>query len=170
MYYTSEDDMALEDKDIFAAIFAKHSNQPIEYVMAEYEKAKRLNMEIEKRLMEQADPVAPVKPVAAPVKQVALIPEIEKKPVPQKKQYTQADLKFAPATAITDKSITCCLCGKQALTLTARHLAHHEISVEDYKKLCGYEPTQKLMAREYNARRAQEARAAKRMEKEGQEG
>ena len=111
-----------------------------------------------------------------PVKQVALIPEIEKKPVLQKKQYTQADLKFAPATAITDKSITCCLCGKQALTLTARHLAHHEISVEDYKKLCGYEPTQKLMAREYlakmtdNARRAQEARAAKRMEKEGQEG
>ena len=79
-------------------------------------------------------------------------------------------------TDITDKSITCCLCGKQALTLTARHLAHHEISVEDYKKLCGYEPTQKLMAREYlakmtdNARRAQEARAAKRMEKEGQEG
>lgn len=162
--------MALDDKDIFAAIFAKHSNQPIEYVMAEYEKAKRLNMEIEKRLMEQAEPVAPVKPVAAPVKQVTLIPEIEKK------QYTQADLKFAPATAITDKSITCCLCGKQALTLTARHLAHHEISVEDYKKLCGYEPTQKLMAREYlakmtdNARRAQEARAAKRMEKEGQEG
>ena len=123
--------------------------------------------------MEQAEPVAPVKPVAAPVKQVALIPEIEKKPVPQKKQYTQADLKFAPATAITDKSITCCLCGKQALTLTARHLAHHAISVEDYKKLCGYEPTQKLMAREYlakmtdNARRAQEARAAKRMEKGG---
>ena len=159
--------MALNDKDIFAAIFAKYSNQPIEYVMAEYEKAKRLNMEIEKRLMEQTEPVA------APVKQVVLIPEIEKKPVPQKKQYTQADLKFAPATAITDKSITCCLCGKQALTLTARHLAHHEISVEDYKKLCGYEPTQKLMAREYlakmtdNARRAQEARAAKRMEKEG---
>lgn len=138
--------MALDDEDIFAAIFAKYSNQPIEYVMAEYEKAKRLNMEIEKRLMEQAEPVAPVKPVAAPVKQVTLIPEIEKKPVPQKKQYTQADLKFAPATAITDKSITCCLCGKQALTLTARHLAHHEISVEDYKKLCGYEPTQKLMA------------------------
>mgnify|MGYP000982857037 CR=1 FL=1 len=46
--------MALDDKDIFAAIFAKYSNQPTEYVMAEYEKAKRLNMEIEKRLMEQA--------------------------------------------------------------------------------------------------------------------
>ena len=70
--------MALDDKDIFAAIFAKYSNQPTEYVMAEYEKAKRLNMEIEKRLMEQADPIAPVKPVSAPVKQVALIPEIEK--------------------------------------------------------------------------------------------
>lgn len=169
--------MALEDKDIFAAIFAKHSNQPIEFVMAEYEKAKLLNMEIEKRLLEQPEfVVSPVQPVAAPVKQVALIPEIEKKPAPQKKQYTKDDLKFDPATAITEKSITCCLCGKQSLSLTARHLAHHEISVEDYKKLCGYEPTQKLMAREYlakmtdNARRAQEARAAKRMEKEGQEG
>ena len=107
---------------------------------------------------------------------MALIPEIEKKPAPQKKHYTKDDLKFDPATAITEKSITCCLCGKQSLSLTARHLAHHELSVEEYKILCGYEPGQKLMAREYlakmtdNAKRAQEARAAKRMEKEGQEG
>ena len=41
--------MALDDKDIFMAIFNKFSDQPIEFVMAQYEKAKILNMEIERR-------------------------------------------------------------------------------------------------------------------------
>ena len=32
--------MALEDKDIFNAIFNKYSDQPIEFIMEQYEKAK----------------------------------------------------------------------------------------------------------------------------------
>ena len=39
--------MALEDKDIFNAIFNKYSDQPIEFIMEQYEKAKILNMAIE---------------------------------------------------------------------------------------------------------------------------
>ena len=34
--------MALEDKDIFNAIFNKYSDQPIEFIMEQYEKAKIL--------------------------------------------------------------------------------------------------------------------------------
>lgn len=41
--------MALEDKDLFNAIFNKYSDQPIEFVMEQYEKAKILNLEIERR-------------------------------------------------------------------------------------------------------------------------
>ena len=41
--------MALEDKDLFSAIFNKYSDQPIEFVMEQYEKAKNINLEIERR-------------------------------------------------------------------------------------------------------------------------
>ena len=50
--------MPLEDRDIFTAIFAKYSDQPIEFVMEQYEKAKLLNMAIEKRFWEQSRVVA----------------------------------------------------------------------------------------------------------------
>lgn len=79
-------------------------------------------------------------------------------------------MKCDPAEAITDMSVTCCLCGKQSLTLTDRHLAHHGITVEEYKKLCGYSEQQKLIVHNLlaqlttNARRAQAVRAAKRAE------
>ena len=43
--------MALEDKDIFNAIFNKYSDQPIEFIMEQYEKAKVLNMAIERRIL-----------------------------------------------------------------------------------------------------------------------
>ena len=36
--------MALEDKDLFSAIFNKYSDQPIEFVMEQYEKAKNINL------------------------------------------------------------------------------------------------------------------------------
>ena len=98
------------------------------------------------------------------------MPEKQQDRAPQKKSYTQQDLKCDPAEAITDTSVTCCLCGKQSLTLTARHLARHGISVEEYKELCGYPEQQKLMAHNLlakltgNALRAQAACAAKRAE------
>ena len=47
--------MALEDKDIFNAIFNKYSDQPIEFIMEQYEKAKLLNMAIERRINAQAE-------------------------------------------------------------------------------------------------------------------
>ena len=147
--------MALEDKDIFNAIFNKYSDQPIEFIMEQYEKAKILNMAIERRINAQAE---------QPVKV-----EEEKKPAPApKKIFTKADLVFNPAEAITDNTITCCLCGKAACSLTSRHLANHGINVEEYKYLCGYPSEQKLMSRNFeakmrrNVQRAQQARKEKR--------
>lgn len=161
--------MALEDRDIFAAIFTKYSDQPIEFVMEQYEKAKLLNMAIEKRLCEQSQ-ISACPTSETPVAKEKKMPEKQQDRAPQKKSYTQQDLKCDPAEAITDTSVTCCLCGKQSLTLTARHLARHGISVEEYKELCGYPAQQKLMAHNLlakltgNALRAQAARAAKRAE------
>lgn len=75
----------------------------------------------------------------------------EEQPVEQetpKKKYSRRDLKVKPAESITDKSIRCCLCGREFSSLTSRHLATHDITVEDYKKLCGFGPEQPLMSKE----------------------
>lgn len=164
--------MALEDKDIFNAIFNKYSDQPIEIIMEQYEKAKVLNMAIERRINAQTE--QPVKaeepaPAALPPAAVPLPGEEEKKPAPApKKIFSKADLVCDPAEAITDSTITCCLCGKAACSLTSRHLANHGINVEEYKYLCGYPSEQKLMSRNFeakmrrNVQRAQQARKEKR--------
>ncbi len=75
----------------------------------------------------------------------------EEQPVEQeapKKKYSKRDLKVKPVDSITDTSIKCCLCGREFSSLTSRHLATHEISVDDYKKLCGFAPDQPLMSKE----------------------
>ena len=69
-------------------------------------------------------------------------------PEAPKKKYSRRDLKVKPADSITDTSIKCCLCGREFSSLTSRHLASHEITVEDYKKLCGFASDQPLMSKE----------------------
>lgn len=164
--------MALDDKDIFTAIFNKFSDQPIEFVMAQYEKAKILNMEIERRRsqMPEVELLAPL----ADMPDMESTAEDMQVEVPKKKKLTKKDLLFKPEEAITEDSIKCCLCGKEGSSLTSRHLALHDISVEEYKKLCGYEPGQKLMSRNFelkmlhNVQRAQQARMNNLREREEQ--
>lgn len=153
--------MALEDKDIFAAICSRCSDQPIEFIMEQYEKAKRLNMDIEKRIGNgDTAENAPECDVAAS--------ETTEEAAPPKKKYTRRMLKVKPQDSITDDAIFCCICGEERQSLTQKHLACHDISVEDYKKLCGYSPDQPLMSNRRLARskeiiaRAQQARIDKR--------
>ena len=153
--------MPLEDKDIFNAVFEKYRDQPIEFVMAQYEKAKLLNREIELRLNALVPQGAVAQNAAAGAQSPA---ESKPAPEPVRKRPTKKDLVSDPEKAITDETITCCLCGQQFNTLTARHLKTHDISVEEYKYLCGYTSAQKLMS--YNlaatmARNVQKAQAAR---------
>ena len=77
--------MALEDKDIFNAIFNKYSDQPIEFIMEQYEKAKILNMAIERRINAQAEQPVKVEeaaPAALPPVDAPRPGEEEKKPAP----------------------------------------------------------------------------------------
>lgn len=154
--------MALDDKDIFAAIFDKFSDQSIEFVMAQYEKAKRLNREIERRLTENLPPEADG--IAVAVAETGTPDEEKAMETPRRKKYSRRDLVCKPEEAISDASIKCCLCGKEGSSLTSRHLAQHGISVEEYKHLCGYADDQKLMSRNFelkmlrNVQRAQQVR------------
>ena len=159
--------MALEDKDLFEAIFKKYGNQSIDFVMEQYEKAKLLNMAIEKRILEQNKFIIPVRTVDNLSQEQKV--HANQEAILQKKSYSKEDFVCVPENAIQDTCITCCLCGKQALSLTSRHLSTHGISPDEYKFLCGYDQNQKLMARNYlvkrqaNALRAQEARATKKL-------
>ena len=83
-------------------------------------------------------------------------------------EQLQRYLKVKPANAIQDDKIYCCICGKESLTLTERHLASHNgLTREGYIKLCGYEANQPLMAKKHlermkaNVIKAQQARKAK---------
>ena len=154
--------MALEDKDLFNAIFNKYSDQPIEFVMEQYEKAKILNLEIERRQsLRSCVDITPssVAQNAEELKQIETT--VDSTP---KKKFTKRDLVIKPNEAITDEAIKCCLCGKERSSLTLRHLATHGISVDEYKKLCGYAPGQKLMSNNHakkvcdNVMKAQQAR------------
>lgn len=139
--------MALEDRDIFQAICDRFSDQPLEFIMAQYEKAKRLNMQIEMRLAgDHLDKKQDVK--QDEVDCVAFSsnePDEEASPAPKKK-YTKRMLKVKPQEAITDESIACCICGEKRKLLTKTHLASHGIAVEEYKALCGYDQKQPLMS------------------------
>lgn len=153
--------MALEDKDIFTAICTRYGDQPIEFIMEQYEKAKRMNMIIERKLDTLSEaPLMAFTEISEVAKSAS---ETEEQPVRKKKR------KFVvkPQDAITEESISCCICGAQRQSLTATHLATHDLTVEEYKHMCGYAPNQKLMSGRRLAKskeiigRAQKARLEK---------
>lgn len=158
--------MALDDKDILNAVFARFNDQPVEFIMAQYEIAKRMSMDIERRLAEMPTDVSAKRSL-----QGEELPEPEAE-APRRKKPGRKDLVCKPEDAITDEYITCCLCGKESSSLTSRHLAQHDISVEEYKRLCGYTDDQKLMSRNFerkmlhNVQRAQQVRMKNLKEKE----
>lgn len=132
--------MALEDKDIFNAICNRYKDQPMDFIMEQYALARKINMEIEKQAA-QYNEVAESRPVTETE------PIQEDTPAPAPKRYTKRNLVIKPQEAITDDSIVCCICGLERQNLTSKHLAAHGLTIEEYKKLCGYGPDQKLMSR-----------------------
>lgn len=163
--------MTLDDKDILNAVFARFNDQPIEFIMSQYEIAKRMSMDIERRLADAQmnDLVKPCMEMTGDIS----VPEAEKTmEAPRRKKFGRKDLVCKPEEAITDEYIKCCLCGKESSSLTSRHLAQHDISVEDYKKLCGYDEDRKLMSGNFerkmlhNVQRAQQVRMRNLKEKE----
>lgn len=156
--------MALEDKDIFAAICARFADQPIEFIMEQYEKAKLMNLTIEKRI-EQA--LKPMEFEPEPEAEDVAAIEVEAESEPAKKKYTRRKLKVKPQNSITEDAIFCCICGEPRQNLTARHLSLHDITVPEYKKLCGFADNMPLMSGKRLAKsreiisRAQQARLDK---------
>ena len=158
--------MAIEDKDLLKIICEIYPDQPLSYVMDQFKQAKAMCISIEQSFN------SPVTELAEALPDPEEVPvEAEAAPeAPRKKRITRRNLVCKPEEAITDDSITCCVCGRKVKSITSKHLAAHGMSVEEYKKVCGYAPEQKLMSNVYaakmvaNIKAAQEARELKRME------
>ena len=148
--------MPITDEALLQMMFKQHEGQPIEFIMAEYGKAKRLYLEIEQGLAQGAN--GPTIDVVG-VQVGGELPAAEEENGEPKKRFTKRSLKCDPKEAIKQESITCCLCCKQFKVLNSRHLKSHGISVEDYKKLCDYPKNQLLMSKQ----------EAKKAEKRGKE-
>lgn len=92
--------------------------------------------------------------------------EAAEAPAPKKK-YTKRSLVMKPEEAIGEEQVQCCLCGRAFQNLTAKHLLSHGMTVEEYKKLCGYAPDQKLISHnllgrlQENVQKAQRSREQK---------
>lgn len=158
--------MALEDRDIFRAICERFADQPIEFIMAQYEKARMMNMEIERRSM----PPSPMETGPA-TEETASVVEVVEERAPRKKRYTRRSFKVQPEDAITDDAIYCCICGVERQSLTSKHLGTHDLTVEEYKKLCNYPQGTALMSGKHLEKSkaiiagAQQARLSKKAEK-----
>ncbi|MBD5642159.1 MAG: MucR family transcriptional regulator [Desulfovibrio sp.] len=155
--------MALEDKEIFRAVCEKFQDQPMEFIMAQYAKAKHMNMEIER--LTHWDLKDSEEPEEAEVVTEAEVEEVEAAP---RKKLTKRRLIMDPAASITDDAIYCCVCGAEFQSLTRKHLAKHDTTPEEYRKVCGFAPDTPLMSKKRFAdskkiiARAQEARLKKR--------
>lgn len=156
--------MALDDRDLFMAICNKYPDQKMDFIMDQYEKAKLMNLSIERKISE-----AVVQPAPDPAaEEVVEVVETAAEVTPPKKRYTKRMLKVKPQDAVTDDVIFCCICGEPKQNLTVTHLKGHDITPEDYRKLCDYPPKMPLMSKKRLAKskevivRAQKARLAKR--------
>lgn len=158
--------MAIEDKDLLKIICERYPDQPLSYVMEQFKQAKAMYIGIEQTFNAPASKPEKVQPESEEVPvEAEATPE-----APKKKRITRRNLVCKPEDAIADDTITCCVCGRKMQSVTSKHLDTHGMSVEEYKKLCGYAPEQKLMSNSYaakmvaNIKAAQEARELKRME------
>lgn len=154
--------MALEDKEIFWAVCEKFADQPMEFIMAQYAKAKRMNMEIER--LTHWDITEPEEPEEEEIVTESEVEQVEEAP---KKKLTKRRFIIDPAVSITDDAITCCICGAQFQSLTKKHLAKHDTTPEEYKRVCGFPPSTPLMSKKHFEKsqqiitRAQQARLNK---------
>ncbi|MBQ7618171.1 MAG: MucR family transcriptional regulator [Desulfovibrio sp.] len=129
--------MALDENLLFKTLFENRGDRSIEDIMRDVAKAKAAFAQAETDLAsQQTETSSELDPNAAGLGKKEF--EI--------KRLTRRNLIEEPETAITDDSITCCLCGKQMKILSAAHLKCHGTTPELYRKLCGYSEEQKLMS------------------------
>ncbi len=134
----------ISDAELLKLVMERYPEQPSAFIIEQFALFKAGLIQANNKLAVMdaeevvAEPVNPEEPVQesvdAPVSAAA-----------PKKKFTKRNLVVRPEEAISEEAVVCCLCGRSFQNLTAKHLLSHGISVDEYKKLCGYAPEQKLI-------------------------
>ena len=145
----------ISDAELLKLVMERYPEQPTPFIIEQFTVLKAGLIQANNKLaaMDIEEPMpeaAEAAPSAAP-----------------KKKFTKRSLVVRPEEAIGDDVVQCCLCGRGFQNLTAKHLLSHGISVDEYKKLCGYVPEQKLICKnlleklQENVQKAQRSREQK---------
>lgn len=138
--------MPISDEVLLQMMFKQHEGQPIEFIMAEYGKAKQLYLQIEQGIAQGTNGET-IEVKATQVKKELPAKEDDKKGAKiEIKHYTRDDLVCDPKDAIKEDGITCCICGETHHVLNARHFKRDKTNAEAYRAVCGYAKDQLLMS------------------------
>lgn len=152
----------INDAELLKLVMDRYPEQPIPFIIEQFTELKAGLVQANSRLAAVADSGD----ISCETGDNDKAQDTEEVLAPKKK-YTRRNLIIHPEEAIGEDTVKCCLCGREFQNLTARHLAGHGISAEEYKKLCGYEPDQKLVSQnllaklQENVQKAQQARETK---------
>lgn len=151
----------INDTELLKLVMDRYPEQPLPFLIDQFTVMKAGLIQANNRLagLEQETGGDPAYPSEGMPKEESF-PES----VTPRKRYTKRSLVVKPEEAISEEEITCCICGKSFQNLTTKHIQSHDLSVEEYKKLCGYAPDQKLISSKLlsklhsNVLKAQQAR------------
>lgn len=135
----------IKDSELLKLVMEKYPEQPFDFILEQFTIFKAGLIEANGKLTERDKAENIVESAKIEVTQDTVSEaETDMPPAPRKK-YTRRNLVAKPEEAIGKEFVECCLCGRKVQNLTARHLLSHGISMDEYKKLCGYAPDQKLI-------------------------
>ena len=144
----------ISDAELLKLVMERYPEQPTPFIIEQFTVLKAGLIQANNKLaaMDMEEPVC---------EQVII-----EEPMPEAAEAKRS-LVVRPEEAIGDDVVQCCLCGRGFQNLTAKHLLSHGISVDEYKKLCGYVPEQKLICKnlleklQENVQKAQRSREQK---------
>jgi len=160
-------DMMISDAELLKLVMDRYPEQPVPFLIEQFT--------LMKAGLIQANNKLAVMDSEALSESLCCEEEVQKEkndsePSAPKKKYTRRNLVVKPEEAISEQEIACCICGKTFQNLTTKHIQSHDLTVEEYKKLCGYGPEQKLISSKLlnklqaNVLKAQQAREKKKVE------
>ena len=160
-------DMMISDAELLKLVMDRYPEQPVSFLIEQFTLMKAGLIQANNKLAGMDS--------EALSESLCCEEEVQKEknisePSAPKKKYTRRNLVVKPEEAISEQEIACCICGKTFQNLTTKHIQSHDLTVEEYKKLCGYSPEQKLISSKLlnklqaNVLKAQQAREKKKAE------
>ncbi len=160
-------DMMISDAELLKLVMDRYPEQPVPFLIEQFTLMKAGLIQANNKLAGMDS--------EALSESLCCEEEVQKEknisePSAPKKKYTRRNLVVKPEEAISEQEIACCICGKTFQNLTTKHIQSHDLTVEEYKKLCGYSPEQKLISSKLlnklqaNVLKAQQAREKKKAE------